>query len=92
MRTKAGLFNIDKSLYLEELDSIENIQKNLINPIEYLNYPKIELNNIQKEKISHGNPIEIQAQNGIHILTQNNKILAVSNIQDRQAKALKVFI
>ncbi|MBQ7764464.1 tRNA pseudouridine(55) synthase TruB [bacterium] len=92
VRTKAGLFNIDKSLYLEELDSIENIQKNLINPIEYLNYPKIELNNIQKEKISHGNPIEIQAQNGIHILTQNNKILAVSNIQDRQAKALKVFI
>ena len=92
VRTKAGLFNIDKSLYLEELDSIENIQKNLINPIEYLNYPKIELNNIQKEKISHGNPIEIEAQNGIHILTQNNKILAVSNIQDGQAKALKVFI
>ena len=92
VRTKAGLFNIDKSLYLEELDSIENIQKNLINPIEYLNYPKIELNNIQKEKISHGNPIEIEAQNGIHILTQNNKILAISNIQDGQAKALKVFI
>ena len=92
VRIKAGMFNIDKSIRLDDINSVEKIRENLINPIEYLNYPKLELNDTQKEKISHGNPISISAENGISILIHNKEFIAIADIQNNQAKALKVFI
>ena len=92
IRTKAGMFNIKNSFNLDNFDSIEKIQEKLINPLEYLNYPKIELNNTEKEKVSHGNPIILDASNGTCVLKHNSEIIAMANIENKRAKILKVFI
>ena len=47
VRVKAGNFNVENSIKLEELKSQKDVSDNLIYPLEKLNYPKIELN--QKE-------------------------------------------
>ena len=86
------LFNIDKSLKLENIDSCQNVLEKLINPLEYLNYPKYELNNSEKEKVSHGNSIKIDFNKGIVVLTENNVIVAIANVENQIAKVSKVFI
>ena len=63
-----------------------------MSPLEYLDYPKYEISDFEKEKISHGNSITIKADDGIVILTRNSKIMAVCLVTDGTAKCLKVFI
>ena len=41
VRTKAGMFNIENAVPLEDLASIETVQTNLIEPLEVLNLPKL---------------------------------------------------
>ena len=81
-----------QQLFLNGQSKSIEIQEKLINPIEYLNYPKFELNNTEKEKVSHGNPITIDAPNGICVLKYNSEIIAMANVENKIAKILKVFI
>lgn len=92
VRTNAGMFNINESIILDNFDSIKKVQEKLINPLEYLNYLKIELNGVEKEKVSHGNPITLDAPNGICVLKYNSEIIAIANVENKIAKVLKVFI
>ena len=46
----------------------------------------------EKEKVSHGNPLKINLEDGIIILTQGNMLIAISKIENCVAKMLKVFI
>ena len=57
-----------------------------------MNYPKFELNNTEKEKVSHGNPITLDAPNGTCVLKYNSEIIAMANVENKIAKILKVFI
>ncbi|MCQ2753832.1 MAG: tRNA pseudouridine(55) synthase TruB [bacterium] len=90
-RVKAGSFMVRKAVKLDDIKTIEDVEKNLISPIEYLNYPKYELNEIEKEKISHGNPIQIQSDNGLVVLTFNSQLQAIAEVKSTIAKVLKVF-
>ena len=92
VRIKAGNFSLKDTKKLEELETIEEIEKNLIYPLEYLNFPKYELNESEKEKVSHGMSIEINASDGLITLIQNNELIAVCSIENKKAKMLKVFI
>ena len=92
VRIKAGKFSLKDTKKLEELETIEEIEKNLIYPLEYLNFPKYELNESEKEKVSHGMSIEINASDGLITLIQNNELIAVCSIENKKAKMLKVFI
>lgn len=92
IRTKAGNFLAENSISLESLNSIETIQKHLIQPIEYLDYPKFEISTEDKEKMSHGNSINLNTKDGVCILTYSNQIIAVVQVLNNKAKALKVFI
>ena len=92
VRIKAGQFKIEKAVKLENLNSVEQVSANLIYPLEYLKYPRYELNELEKEKVSHGNSLEVDANNGTVLLVKDNKLIAVSNIENRKAKMLKVFI
>jgi tRNA pseudouridine55 synthase len=92
VRIKAGKFSLKDTKKLKELETIEEIKKNLIYPLEYLNFPKYELNETEKEKVSHGMSIEINAPDGLITLIQNNKLIAICNIENKKAKMLKVFI
>ena len=92
VRVKAGDFNIENSIKLEELKSQKDVSDNLIYPLEKLNYPKIELNQKEFEKISHGMKIEYNIQNGIIILTYENQLIAMAEVNQNIIKPLKVFI
>lgn len=92
VRTKAGKFLLENTATLENLESLETIGNKIINPIDYLNYPKYELNKFEKEKVSHGMAFEINADDGIILLTEQNNLLSVAEIKSNIAKTLKVFI
>ena len=92
VRIKAGMFNIENAFDLNELDTFEKIQSKLLTPIEYLDYPKYELNEYEKEKVSHGNPINIDDKNGLYVLIYNNSIAGIAQNSDKVARLQKVFL
>ena len=92
VRIQAGKFCVNEAIELETLATKEQVQDNLIYPLEYLSYPKYELNENEKEKVSHGMALNIDLPNGICILTNQNKLIAVANIENKIAKMAKVFI
>ena len=92
VRIKAGKFEVGSSIKLDEIVNIDDVEKSLINPIEYLNYPKYELNDSEKEKVSHGMSINVEKADGIVVFLCQNKLVAVANIENKKAKVLKVFI
>lgn len=92
LRIKAGKFEIENSIKLEDLESISDVENKLIYPLEYLDYEKYELNESEKEKVSHGMKIQVDSSNGHVIFTHQNNLIAVANIEDKTAKVLKVFI
>ncbi len=92
VRIKAGKFEVNEAINLEALETKEQAEKNLIYPLEYLDYPKYELNEVEKEKVSHGMGINTDLEDGIALLTQQSKLIAVANIDNKKAKISKVFI
>lgn len=94
IRVKAGDFEVNKSVKLENLASIEIVQKHLIYPLEKLDYQTYELNAKELELVSHGMQIfaRTDLQNGIVILTNNNKLIAIAEMDNNKIKCSKVFI
>ena len=92
VRTKAGKFEVKEAIHLNKLETIEQVSQKLIYPLEYLNYPKYELNIQEKDRVSHGMHIQTTLENGIAILTFQNKVIAIANVENKIAKISKVFI
>ena len=93
VRVQAGDFGVNKSIRLEDLETKEQIEQKLIDPLEYLDYPKYELTDEELEKVSHGMPINCNnSQNGTVILAKNNKLVAIGSSKDNTIKCSKVFI
>lgn len=92
IRIKAGSFDIKNALKLEDIDTPEKVESNLINPLNYLDFPKHSVNEIEKNKISNGNPIKIDIQKGTVILNDNNAIVAIGDVENGIFKCKKVFI
>ena len=94
VRVKAGDFLVENAIKLDELSSIEEVEKHLIYPLEKLDYQTYELNEKELELVSHG--MQIWGQNlleeGIVILTHNSKLIAVAEANENKTKCLKVFI
>lgn len=93
VRVKAGDFFVQDSVKLEDLQTKEDVLNNLIYPLDKLNYQKYELDNLEREKISNGMQIVAKndLQNGMTILTNQNKIVAVAEADANRLKCLKVF-
>lgn len=94
VRVKAGSFEVDDAIRLEDLETKEQVEKNLIYPLEYLDFPKYELTGKELEKVSHGMAIQ-PAQiipNGIVVLVKDKKLIAIGNNFDSNIKCSKVFI
>lgn len=92
VRIKAGKFGINEAIKLDTLETKEQVEKSLIYPLEYLNYPKYELSESEKEKVSHGMGVNINLDNGTTLLTSDDKLIAVANVENKKAKVSKVFI
>ena len=93
-RVKAGLFEINKSVKLDKLQNLEQVNKNLITPLDYLNYPKYELNSKELELVSHGMEIkpDNELRNGIIVLVSSNNIAGIGELKNGKIKCKKVFI
>lgn len=91
VRIKAGKFGINEAIKLDTLETKEQVEKNLIYPLEYLDYPKYELSESEKEKVSHGMGVNINLDNGTTLLISDNKLIAVANVENKKAKVSKVF-
>ena len=94
VRVKAGDFEVENSIKLEDLADVETVQKHLIYPLEKLDYQTYELNTKELELVSHGIQIfaRTNLQNGIVILTNNNKLIAIAEMLNDKIKCSKVFI
>ncbi len=93
IRTKAGYFTLERSISLDDLKTKEDVKNNLIYPLEYLDYPRYELNEEERNKISHGISIKIHSHEVEYIiLTHGGKIAAVTQVQGGKSVLAKVFI
>ena len=93
-RTKAGKFNIENSVDLDNFQSISDVKKYLINPLEMLDYPKVKVDVTENEKISHGNPIHNKndiSTGQVVILIYNDIISAVGVTDGDKILIKKVF-
>lgn len=93
-RTKAGTFNIENTVSLENLKAKEDVKNELINPIDILNLPIKELSENEKEKVSHGMSIQNTTNIGdldIVILIYSGNIYAVGEIESNMIIVRKVF-
>ena len=92
VRVKAGNFAVKDSIQLNSLKTADDVMKNLINPVKYLNYPRYEVNEIEYKKVLYGNAIETNLNDGIVIITSSEKIIAVASVKNCILKPQKVFI
>lgn len=85
-RTKQGNFTLDKSYKLEE---VLNDNYQLLDIESSLNYPKIEVDDILKEKISNGAIIDNIYNQDLILFTYKHKILALYKKYDQDLTKLK---
>lgn len=94
IRTQAGNFFVQDAISLDRINSSKDVKKHLINPIDMINLPKLEINEEEKNKILMGQFIENKTkltEDTIIILIYNSDIKAIAMINDNQIKAKKVF-
>lgn len=93
IRNKAGKFLVENSIKMEDYNSKEFVQNNLIEPISMLNYPLYNLNTSDNVDISNGKPLLNKSINNAEniILVYNNSIKAVASSCNGCIKVKKVF-
>lgn len=93
IRTKAGKFDIDNAVNLDNLQTSNNVEENLINPLQVLDLPMIEISETEHKKVMQGQFLENKSinSNDFMILIYNNKINAVAFADDGKIKVKKVF-
>ena len=92
VRTLAGSFHIENSIELK--DDID-LKKNLINPVEMLDYPKYFASDAELEKVRHGSVLEnkeFKAGSIIILIYNNEEICAVGEAENDKIRLKKVFI
>lgn len=94
VRVQAGDFVVEDAIKLEDLQTKEDVEKQLIYPLQKLNYQTYSLDEIEKEKISHGMQIfaKNNLENGIVILTDEDTLIAVAESNASKITCKKVFI
>ena len=88
IRTKAGKFTVEKSVPLDNID----VTASLINPLDVLELPQIEIDSTAHEKVLHGQQINNPSQCAdFVILIYNNNISAVGFADKNKITVKKVF-
>lgn len=92
-RTKAGMFTIRTSVKLEEIKTIEDVDKNLINPLDVLSQMKYQLNEEEKERIIHGMPIKNRFKNyeKVVFFVYGGRMYGIGYVEENIIKVKKVF-
>lgn len=96
-RTKAGMFNIDESHTLEEIEKLKENGKlgNIILPVDsvFMKYPKIQLNEKQVKSVTNGIRMTYKGIEGqtYRVYDNNNEFLCISKIEDGKLRLVKSF-
>lgn len=94
-RTKAGQFEIENSINLDDIKEISDVEKNLINPLEVLKHHAArELTPQEYERVSHGMSIQNNTFEKIsHVvnLIYSGRIYAVGEVEQNKIIIRKVF-
>lgn len=92
-RTVSSGFKIENAYILNEETTIEDIQKNLLNPSCVLNLPKYDVNEYENNKILNGNKFKNRKkETGTILLTKDNKILALAIADEKEIQPKKVLL
>lgn len=95
IRTKAGVFLAQNTINLEKIKTLEDVEKSLINPLDVLNLPKIDINDDEHAQILDGKFIENTSnlKNDEKILlVYNNNVNAIAHVSGNLIKVKKVFV
>jgi tRNA U55 pseudouridine synthase TruB len=92
VRVKAGDFVLDSTVRLEDLKTVDTVSENLHSPLEFLDYPKYELNDFEREKVRHGMRITVNMPDGLGVFTHKGALVAIVSVEKNLAKTNKVFI
>lgn len=91
IRVQAGDFVVNNAVKLEDLKTKEDVLNNLICPLDYLDYPKYELNEKEQNLVKNGMPINADTKDGIILLTYKENLTAVAKACNSKLKCQKVF-
>ncbi len=92
-RTKAGEFQVNTAIKLEDLTEVSQIVENLINPLDMLNIPIHNLSENERERVSHGMSIcnSDFPDSDIVILSYGGRIYAIGKVEQNKILVKKVF-
>lgn len=93
IRTKAGKFEIKNSTQLDDFADEKNVDVKLINPLDMLDLPKLQITEDQHKKVLQGQYFNVDTNfdNNFLILIYNNNISAVALVEEGKVKVKKVF-
>lgn len=94
IRTQAGKFFVKEAIPLENIKTIDDVEKDLINPLTMLNLAQVKITEDENKKVLMGQFIENKKSlqnNDFVILVYNDNISAIAQIEDNQIKVKKVF-
>ena len=89
-RVQAGDFSVEDSIPLYDLKTVEDVEKNLIPPIDKLPLKKVILDDNEYKRVSNGMPIKSN-EIGLVALIFSNSLTAVG-IGDSQQIKVKKFV
>lgn len=92
-RTKAGKFQVNTAIKLEDLTEVSQIVENLINPLDMLNIPIHNLSENERARVSHGMSIcnSDFPDSDIVILSYGGRIYAIGKVEQNKILVKKVF-
>ncbi len=96
-RTKAGMFKIDESHTVEEIEKLKEKGKlgDIILPVDsvFMKYPKIQLNEKQVKSVTNGIRMTYKGVEGqtYRVYDNNNEFLCISKIEDGKLRLVKSF-
>ena len=93
VRTQAGKCFVENSICLDEIDCIEKIRQDLINPVDLIDFPKLVISDDEHKKVIHGMPLKNKSikHGDFVILIYNGYINAVAIACDDEIRVKKVF-
>lgn len=94
IRTKSGAFEIENAFEINEYLEKEDVVNSFVNPIEVLDYQKMEVSETQWLKIKNGVFIENTGflENEIILLTYENELVSVGQVVGSKIIQKKVMI
>lgn len=93
-RTKAGCFSVEKSVKLDILEDLSTVNRFLINPLDVMKLPVIDLSQQDVIRVSHGMAIECKNINhmlDIVFLVYGGRIYAIGKIEQNKILVKKLL-